>query len=150
MVARKVGDVGDKTDVEMDGAVDATLDSDGAETDHGGIPLDSGTRDKVLYTADWLLRVFLVCIAFLVWESAKTARIRQDSLTESNWSAMINKQHCMKKAQVTKALQISKGLPLWSRIVKDKTADCISSSLTLPKLCLASQNSPKKICTLIG
>ena len=66
MVARKVGDVGDKTDVEMDGAVDATLGSDGAETDHGGIPSDSGTRDKVLYTADWLLRVFLVCIAFLV------------------------------------------------------------------------------------
>lgn len=60
MVARKVGDVGDKTDVEMDGAVDATLDSDSTETDLRGIPLDSGTIDKASYAANWLLRVFLV------------------------------------------------------------------------------------------
>ena len=40
-VARNVGDVGDKTDEEMDGAVDTMLESGGAETDGGGIPSDS-------------------------------------------------------------------------------------------------------------
>ena len=58
--ARKVRDIDNKTDVEMDGAVDAAVDSDCAETDCGGFPLDSGTRDKASYIADWLLRIFLM------------------------------------------------------------------------------------------
>ena len=58
--ARNSRDMGNKADVEMDGAVDATLDSDSTETDLRGIPLDSGTIDKASYAANWLLRVFLV------------------------------------------------------------------------------------------
>ena len=46
MAARKVGDIGDKTDEEMDVVVDATLESSGAETDRRGIPLDSSTRER--------------------------------------------------------------------------------------------------------
>lgn len=48
MAARKAGDVGEKTNVEMDRAVEAILDSDGAEADRGRIPSDSG-RDKASY-----------------------------------------------------------------------------------------------------
>ena len=53
---------GETTDAEMDGAVEAMLDFNGADTDCGGIPSDSSTIDKALYAADWLLhvRVFLV------------------------------------------------------------------------------------------
>ena len=65
MVARKAGDVGETTHVE-DRAVEAMLDSDGADTDSRGISSDSCTRDKALHAADWLLRVFLVFIVFLV------------------------------------------------------------------------------------
>jgi len=47
MAARKAGDVGDKTDeVMVDGAVEATLESNGVEIGDGGISSDSGTRDK--------------------------------------------------------------------------------------------------------
>ena len=73
MAARKAGDVGETTDVE-DWAVEATLGSDGADTDSGGISSDSGTKDKASYAADWLLRVFLVFIVVLVLKSAKTVR----------------------------------------------------------------------------
>lgn len=68
---RKAGDMGETTDAEMDGAVEAMLDFDGADTDCRGIPSDSSTIDKALYAADWLLRVFLV------WESANCMRIQQ-------------------------------------------------------------------------
>ena len=45
--ARKVGDVGDKTDEGIvDGALEATLESNGVETGGGGISSDSGTRDN--------------------------------------------------------------------------------------------------------
>jgi len=45
--ARKAGDVGDKTDeVIVDGAVEATLESNGVETGGGGVFSDSGMRGK--------------------------------------------------------------------------------------------------------
>ena len=44
--ARKAGDVGDKTAVELDGAVDAMRDSAGVETDSGEIPSDSSVRHR--------------------------------------------------------------------------------------------------------
>ena len=68
--ARKAGDVCETTDVE-DEAVEATLGSDGADTDSRGISSDSCTKDKASYAADWLLRVFLVFIVELVSKSAK-------------------------------------------------------------------------------
>ena len=43
-----------------------------------------------------------------------------------------------KDNKIQKALQISNGPPRRSRTVKDETADCIRSSLTLPKLYLAT------------
>lgn len=46
--------MGETTDVE-DGAVEAMLDSDGADTDRRGITSDSCARDKASYAADWLL-----------------------------------------------------------------------------------------------
>ena len=42
----------------------------------------------------------------------------------------------------TTALQISQGPPHRSRTVKGGTADCIGSSLTLPKSCLATFYTP--------
>ena len=72
-MARKAGDVVETTDVE-DKAVEATLGSDGGDTDSGGISLDSCTKDKASYAADRLLRVFLVFIVVLVSKSAKTVR----------------------------------------------------------------------------
>ena len=57
---------------------------------------------------------------------------------KSNWSAKINKQQRMRKQHDTKALQIPKGPPRRSRTVRGETADCISSSLTWPKLYLAT------------
>ena len=71
--ARKAADVGKTTHVE-DGAVEATLDADGADTNSAGISSDSCAREKALYAADWLLQVFLVFIIFLVSRSAKTVR----------------------------------------------------------------------------
>ena len=69
--ARKAGDVGETTDVE-DEAVEATLGSDGGDTDSGGISSVSCTKDKASYAADWLLRVFLVFTVVLVSKSTKT------------------------------------------------------------------------------
>ena len=43
--------------------------------------------------------------------------------------------------KIQKALQISNGPPRRSRTVKGETADCIPSSLTLPKLYLATLKS---------
>ena len=77
-------------DVQMDGAVDATLEVDGADTDRERIPSDSSTRNKASYAAEWLLRVFLVFISY--------ARIHKDSQIEHSRSAKISKQHCMRKA----------------------------------------------------
>ena len=54
MAARKAGDMGETTDLE-DRAVEAKLDSDGADNNSRGISSDSCTRDKASYTADWLL-----------------------------------------------------------------------------------------------
>lgn len=61
-----MGDVGETTDVE-DRAAEATQDSNGADTNSGGIFSDSCTRDKASYAADWLLGVFLVFIVYLAW-----------------------------------------------------------------------------------
>ena len=43
--------------------------------------------------------------------------------------------------KIQKALQISNGPPRRSHTVKGETADCIRSSLTLPKLYLATYNN---------
>ena len=104
-VAGRAGDVGKTTDVLMDGAVEATLDTDGADTDRGGIPSDSGTRDNTSKAAHWLLRVFLVFIS--------DVRIRKDSQIERNRSAKISKHHCKRKGNATQKPCISpKGPPL--------------------------------------
>ena len=84
--------------------------------------------------ADWLLRVFLVFIS--------QARIRKDSQIKHNRSTKISKQHCKREGNVTKKpCKSPKGATLRSRTVKGKTADCISSSLTSPKLHLATFQS---------
>ena len=80
-------------DVQMDGAVDARLEVDGADTDRERIPSDSSTRNKASYAAEWLLRVFLVFIS--------DARIRKDSQIERNRSAKISKQHCKREGNAT-------------------------------------------------
>ena len=49
----------------------------------------------------------------------------------------------------TTVLQISKGPPRKSRIVKGATADCIGLSLTLPKSYLATFNTSEKFRTNI-
>ena len=103
-VVRKAGEVGETTDVQMDGAVEATLDADGADTDSGEIPSDSGTRDKASNAAGWLLRVFLVFIS--------DVRIRKDSQIKPNRSGKISKQHCKRKGNATqKPCKSPKGHP---------------------------------------
>ena len=129
--ARKAGDVVETTDVRVDGAVEAMLDADDAVTDGGGIPSDSSTRDNASNAADWLLRVFPVFIS--------DARIRKDLQIERNRSAKISKQHCKRKGNATqKPCKSPKGPPAGHVLCREKTADCISLSLTLPKLYLAT------------
>ena len=103
-VVRKAGDVGKTIDVQMDGAVEATLDADGADTGSGGIPSDSGTRDKASNAAGWLYQVFLVFIS--------DARICKDSQIKRNRSAKISKQHSKRKGNATqKPCKSPKGHP---------------------------------------
>ena len=69
----------------------------------------------------------------------EAARIRKDSQIERNRSAKISKQHCKGKGSATqKPCKSPKGLPHRSHTVQGKTTDCISSSLTLPKLYIAT------------
>ena len=46
IAARKVGDLGDKTGDDMNGAVEATLEFVEVETGRGKLPSDFDTRDK--------------------------------------------------------------------------------------------------------
>ena len=121
--ARKAGDMGETTDVE-DEAVEATLGSDGGDTDSGGISSDSCTKDKASYAADWLLRVFLVFIVVLVSKSAKIRKeeqlIRNDQQAATHQKSNVTQRPC----------KSPKGPPRRSRAVRGETAGIISLSPT--------------------
>ena len=69
------------------------------------------------------------------------ARICEDSQIERNSSAKISKQHCKREGNAThKPWKSPKGATLQVTYCEGKTADCISLSLTLPKLYLATFN----------
>ena len=70
------------------------------------------------------------------WEGA---RIRKDlhKYRANDPQRLAGRIACAMQHDTT-ALQISQGPPHRSRTVKGGTADCIGSSLTLPKSCLAT------------
>ena len=105
----------------VDRADEVTLECNGVETVSEGISSDSGTREKK--EKQVILK----------------ARIRKDShkYRANDPQRSAGRIACAMQHD-TKALQISQGPPHWSRTVKGGTTDCIGSSLTLPKSCLAT------------
>jgi len=80
------------------------------------------------------------------WEGVRTRKDLQ-KYRANNPQRSASRKACAMQDDTT-ALQISPGPPHRSRTVKGGTADCIGSSLTLPKSCLATFKILKRLITL--
>ena len=87
----------------------------------------------------WLTWPILTYKPATMREGWEGARIRKDSqkYRANDPQRSAGRKACAMQDDTT-ALQISQGPPHRSRTVKGGTADCIGSSLTLPKSCLAT------------